>query len=70
MEGSIAQLAEAETALENLQKKQEVQREQEDPERIIPNFYDILSHLLTEYRKLSSEHQKRMIRKVIVIKEH
>ncbi len=61
----ITMLAEAETALENLLKKQQVQSEREDPERIIPNFYFVLSHLPIEYKKLSSEHQKKMIRKVV-----
>ncbi|BCL81112.1 recombinase family protein [Ktedonobacteria bacterium brp13] len=61
----ITQLAEAEFALENLSKKQKAQGEKEDPERVIPNFYYVLSHLPVEYKKLGSEHQKKMIRKVI-----
>ncbi|MBV9706138.1 MAG: hypothetical protein JO125_01865, partial [Chloroflexi bacterium] len=31
----------------------------------MPNFYYVLSHLPVEYKKLDSEHQKKMIRKVI-----
>lgn len=61
----IAQLAEAETALEALRKKYQTQAETEDPEQVIPNVYYVLSHLPTEYRKLDSKQQKKMIRKVI-----
>jgi len=61
----ITQLAEAETALEGLLKKQKAQSEREEPERVVPNFYYVLSHLPVEYKKLDSEHQKKMIRKVI-----
>ncbi len=61
----IKQLTEAEIALENLLNKQKQRSDHEDPERIIPSFYYVLSHLPTEYPKLNSEHQKRMIRKVI-----
>jgi len=61
----IEQLSEAEIALDNLLKKREAQKEKEDPACVIPNFYYVLSHLLTEYKKLNSEQQKKMIRKVI-----
>ncbi|WP_040442409.1 recombinase family protein [Ktedonobacter racemifer] len=61
----ITQLAEAEFSLENLLKKQKTQSEKEDPERVIPNFYYVLSHLPVEYKKLDTEQQKKMIRKVI-----
>ncbi|HLI87720.1 MAG TPA: recombinase family protein [Ktedonobacteraceae bacterium] len=61
----ITQLAEAEIALEGFLEKQQAQSGQEDPERVVPNFYYVLSHLPTEYKKLSSEHQKKMIRKVV-----
>ena len=61
----IEQLAEAEISLEILLEKQKVQSERESPERVVPNFYYVLSHLPTEYKKLDSEHQKKMIRKVI-----
>ncbi|GCE27422.1 hypothetical protein KDA_29060 [Dictyobacter alpinus] len=61
----IDQLVGAEIALKNILKKQKAQNEKEDPETVIPNFYYILSHLPTDYRKLDSEYQKKMIRKVI-----
>jgi hypothetical protein len=61
----IGQLAEAESSLSVLLAKQKAQKGREDPERVVPNFYYVLSHLPTEYRKLNSEHQKRMIRQII-----
>jgi DNA invertase Pin-like site-specific DNA recombinase/predicted nucleic acid-binding OB-fold protein len=61
----ITQLGEAESALDALLEKQKAQSGREDPERVVPNFYYVLSHLPVEYKKLDSEHQKKMIRKVV-----
>jgi hypothetical protein len=61
----ITQLGEAESALDALLEKQKAQSGREDPERVVPNFYYVLSHLPAEYKKLDSEHQKKMIRKVV-----
>lgn len=61
----LAMLNEAEADLTQLQRKLVEQQEIEEPQSIISNFYYVLSHLPTEYKKLDSEHQKKMIRKVI-----
>lgn len=63
----LARLSEAEADLARLQKKQTEWQEVEEPESIIPNFYYVLAHLPTEYKKLSIEGQKKMMR--IVAKE-
>jgi hypothetical protein len=63
----LARLDEAEADLARLQKKQAELQELEEPESVIPNFYYVLAHLPTEYKKLSIEKQKKMTR--IVAKE-
>ncbi len=61
----IGQLNEAEATLQRLSKKQAALNDsQEDPDKVIPNFYYVLSHLPTEYRKLTNENQKKIMRKV------
>ncbi|HLZ59474.1 MAG TPA: recombinase family protein [Ktedonosporobacter sp.] len=62
----IEQLIATEKELTRLQKKlDELNETMEDPETVIPNFYYIISHLSSEFGKLSSEVQKKLIRKVI-----
>jgi len=63
----IKMLDDAEVDLARLQKKQAERQEIEEPQSIIPNFYYVLAHLPTEYKKLSAEGQKKMMR--IVAKE-
>jgi hypothetical protein len=63
----LTMLDEAEADLARLQRKQAEWQELEEPQIIIPNFYYVLAHLPTEYKKLSIEGQKRMMR--IVAKE-
>jgi hypothetical protein len=63
----LARLSETEADLARLQKKQAEWKEVEEPESIIPNFYYVLAHLPSEYKKLSIEGQKKMMR--IVAKE-
>src|SRR5712691_5374840 len=63
----LTKLNDAEVDLTRLQKKQAERQELEEPESIIPNFYYVLAHLPAEYKKLSIEGQKKMMR--IVAKE-
>ena len=63
----LTMLDDAEADLARLQRKQAEWQEVEEPQSIIPNFYYVLAHLPTEYKKLSVEGQKRMMR--IVAKE-
>ncbi len=63
----LTMLDEAEADLARLQRKQAEWQEIEEPQSIIPNFYYVLAHLPTEYKKLSVEGQKKMMR--IVAKE-
>ena len=63
----LTMLDDAEVDLARLQRKQAEWQELEEPQSIIPNFYYVLAHLPTEYKKLSIEGQKRMMR--IVAKE-
>ena len=63
----LTKLNDAEADLARLQKKHAERQELEEPESIIPNFYYVLAHLPTEYKKLSIERQKKMMR--IVAKE-
>lgn len=58
----LTKLNDAEADLARLQKKQAELQELEEPESIIPNFYYVLAHLPTEYKKLSIEGQKKMMR--------
>lgn len=61
----IGQLSETEAALQRLLKKQAILNDtQEDPEKVIPNFYYVLSHLPDAYKNLTNEEQKKMMRKV------
>jgi hypothetical protein len=61
----IEKLHEAEADRDRLRKKQLAQDHQRDPADVVPNFYYVLSHLPTEYAKLTPEEQKRMARQVI-----
>jgi hypothetical protein len=63
----LVMLDDAEADLARLQRKQAERQEQEEPESVIPNFFYVLAHLPTEYKKLSIEGQKKMMR--IVAKE-
>ena len=63
----LKMLNEAETDLARLQRKQAEWQALEEPQSIIPNFYYVLAHLPTEFKKLSVEGQKKMMR--IVAKE-
>jgi DNA invertase Pin-like site-specific DNA recombinase len=63
----LSMLDDAEADLARLQRKQAERQELEEPESIIPNFYYVLAHLPAEYKKLSIEGQKKMMR--IVAKE-
>jgi hypothetical protein len=63
----LTKLNDAEADLARLQKKQAELQELQEPNSVIPNFYYVLAHLPTEYKKLSVEKQKKMMR--IVAKE-
>lgn len=60
-------LGEAEKDLTRLLRKQADRQEIEEPQSIIPNFYYVLAHLPTEYKKPSAERKKKMMK--IVAKE-
>ena len=56
---------EAEVDRDRLLKKQAAHDPLRDPEDVIPNFYRVLAHLPSEYKRLTPEGQKRMARQVI-----
>lgn len=61
----LEMLRDAEVDRDRLLKKQVAQERQRNPAEVIANFYQVLAHLPTEYKRLAPEGQKRMVRQVI-----
>jgi hypothetical protein len=60
----IEMRCDAEADRDRLLKKQATLDQHRDPAEVVPNFYYVLAHLPTEYKRLTPEEQKRMARQV------